>query len=210
LKESRADSIRVMHPLFQVGQGGSIPTSALQLRIEESPLQHAAELNKLWHSALPDLFLPTCNRDVVSFVGTFDGRAFATAIWSGPVSNHHNDGITVELRRFAIAPDAPKFTASRMLGIMARLIAKRMPHIRRLISYQATAVHAGTIYKAAGWTAAHLSKNPKWGTRKRRAPRSAAQRAVAVDGLVPTACTRRPPQIQSDKVRWEKQIGGAA
>ena len=49
----------------------------------------------------------------------------------------------------AIASDAPKYTATRMLSIMVKRIKKEFPDIVRLISYQDTEVHKGTIYKAA-------------------------------------------------------------
>jgi hypothetical protein len=91
-----AESIRVMHPLFQGEQGGSIPTSALQLHF--------------------------CDID-----------------------------LRLELRRFAIAPDAPRNTGSRMLSWMTREIKKRRPEIGGVLSYQDCDVHQGTIYKAAGW-----------------------------------------------------------
>jgi len=45
-----------------------------------------------------------------------------------------------------------------MIGWMAKDIRKRIPKVTRLISYQDTDVHAGTIYKAAGWTATNLSQ----------------------------------------------------
>jgi hypothetical protein len=51
----------------------------------------------------------------------------------------------------AIAPDAPKNTASRMLGWMARNIAKRFPEVTTLVSYRDCDAHLGTIYAASGW-----------------------------------------------------------
>ncbi|MGD0591078.1 MAG: hypothetical protein ABSA44_09805 [Bacteroidota bacterium] len=62
----------------------------------------------------------------------------------------------------AIAPDAPRYTASRMLGIMAKLIKSKFPQIINLISYQDKEVHKGTIYKAAGWKAIQEHKGGSW------------------------------------------------
>ena len=87
-----------------------------------------------------------------------------------------------ELRRLAIAPDAPKNTASRMLRIMARMIAKKRPNTKTLISYQDTEVHTGGIYKAAGWSPVVKGKVSEkgWNTRSPHAMQSVA-----------------------DKIRWE-------
>lgn len=201
---SRAESIRVMHPLFQAGQGGSIPTSALSLVISECRWEVAAGLNARWHSVLPVCDKGSMSRGMAKFyVAEHDGIAYAVAIWSSPVTQFQDDGKTIELRRLAISDDAPKNTASRMLAVMTRLLRRAFPDATRLISYQAVAVHAGTIYKAAGWFPTSLTKHSDWGTRKRRQPRSARQRANAVDGHVETPSTRRPPQVVSDKQRWE-------
>ncbi len=204
---NRAESIRVMHPLFQAGEGGSTPTSALSLVVDTLDFETAAKLNAAWHSVLPEMDKGSGKRGMaVCYCAYFDNLIYAVAIWSSPVNQTVDDGKTIELRRLAIAPDAPKNTASRMLAIMARLLKVRFPQCERLISYQATAVHAGTIYKAAGWTATSLTKFSPWGTRKRRPPRSAKQRAAAIDGYVNTPSTRRHPQVVSDKQRWERQI----
>lgn len=193
-----AENIRVMYPLLQAGKGGSIPTSALLLKIHEIDFDTAAKLNATWHSVLPEIDKGTGKRGMaVCYAAEFDNMIFAVAIWSSPVASAVDDGKTIELRRLAIAPDSPKNTASRMLAVMARLLAKRFPCVWRLVSYQAVSVHAGTIYKAAGWTDANYSKNPKWGTRKRRKRASGFRTAPS---------TRKPPQIVSDKIRWEKYL----
>ena len=202
-----AGDVVAAYPLFQGDGGGSIPTSALSLRVDVITFDLAAELNGRWHSALPVIDKGSGRRGMAVCYGAFaDERVVAVAIWSSPVTNHVDDGHTIELRRLAICDEAPKNTASRMLAVMARLLKAKFPQANRLISYQATAVHRGTIYRAAGWVNTHLSKNPKWGTRQRRRPRSEKQRAAAVDGYVNTPSTRKPPQIESDKVRWEKVL----
>lgn len=193
---TRVESVdRSAHPLFQAGGGGSNPTSTLQLTVEECNPHRCAELNKAWHSALPHLELPTVKGKAVCYWATHEGRVFAVAAWSDPVAPSQDDGTTVELRRFAIATDAPKNTGSRMLRIMASMVFKKFAAVQRLISYQANAIHEGTIYAAAGWTQENVSKHAEWGIRKRR------KRAA---GFVVAPSTRRPSQIQSDKVRWAK------
>jgi hypothetical protein len=155
------DSIREVCPLFQVEGGGAIPTSPLQLNFHETTMMIACKLNALWHSRLPKIGLSHLRRYASRklttryYVAEFDGTYFAVAIWSSPIALIFNNTGAYELRRLAIAPDAPKNTASRMLGWMKRDIKKKMPEVTRLISYQDTAVHSGTIYKAAGWNLIH-------------------------------------------------------
>ena len=150
----RAGGVEVAYPLFQAGGGGSIPTSALSLRIEEIPMRLAQDLNARWHSMLPrtDLGNLLCGNTSVAYGAEFDGTWYACAIWSQPIIRAMCDGQTIELRRLADGPQAPKNTASRMLAIMRRLLKRKWPHLTRAVSYLAVDVHKGTIYKAAGWT----------------------------------------------------------
>ena len=85
----------------------------------------------------------------------------------------------------AVSEDAPKNTASRFLKIMGLIIFKKLPHIYKLISYQDTRVHTGTIYKASGWTPTNKTKFLSWKNRKD---------------------FNRSDQSKADKIRWEKQI----
>jgi hypothetical protein len=146
-----ADDVRVACPLFHAEYGGANPTSALQLRIVKINPQSAMRMNRLWHSRVPEI----ANWRMCQAYGAVHQNIFyAVALWSNASNqNMHAEGC-YELRRFAIAPDAPKNTASRMLSVMVRLIRKDRPEVKRLISYQDTAVHTGTIYKASGWTCA--------------------------------------------------------
>lgn len=157
------DSIRVVHPLFQEEGGGSTPTSPLQLEIETAPFSYARQLNELWHSRLPRMetgFIT--NQPFLCFVAKYGGVAFASAIWSNPVAANLPQHEYLELRRFAIAPDAPRYTASRMLSIMVRFIRKNRPAVTRLISYQDVEAHKGTIYRASGWIPGGTHKGGSW------------------------------------------------
>lgn len=183
----RADSARVAQPLFQEENGGSIPTSALSLWFMECNVETAIRLNRLWHSRLPKVIASNITRSPhnVCYVAEFDGIYYATAIWTNPVARLLPQHTWLELRRLAIAPDAPKNTATRMLGWMAKDIGKRFQGIERLISYQDCDVHSGTIYKAAGWVEGNLSKGDDW-IRSNR--------------------SRNKSQSSSPKRRWEKQL----
>ncbi|MBT9165278.1 MAG: hypothetical protein DDT23_01293 [candidate division WS2 bacterium] len=86
----------------------------------------------------------------------------------------------------AISPEAPRFTATWMLGKMVRDIKKRFPEIAKLISYQDVEVHKGTIYVAGGWIKHSTeTKFMSWNTEKRK---------------------RNKPQSKANKVRWELAI----
>jgi len=67
------------------------------------------------------------------------------------------------------------------LSIMIKLIRRKFPDIKRLISYQDTDVHKGTIYKASGWEIGAQTPYTSWNkTRK-----------------------RNKSQSKSTKIRWE-------
>lgn len=100
------DSIRVMHPLFHTGEGGSTPTSPLQMRIERIPFQIAQRLNMLWHSRLPRLGTGCIKRmPFLCYGAVYEGRIYAIAIFSNPVARNLPQHTWLELRRLAVAPD---------------------------------------------------------------------------------------------------------
>lgn len=165
-----ADDARIACPLFQAEYGGETPTSALQLRFSACAETVFKSLNGAWHSRLPKI---GNSHFRVCYLAEAGNVIFAVAAWSNPVARLLPQLEWLELRRFAIAEDAPKYTASRMLGWMRRDIAKRFPAVVKLISYQDLDAHKGTIYKASGWKHAENFK-PRargwigWGTRPRK------------------------------------------
>lgn len=174
-----ADGVRVAQPLFQEAGSGSIPTSALDLWIVTIDFDTAKQLNRLWHSRLPRLGTgAVINMPYLCFAAEFDGLYYATGIWSNPVARNLPQDTWLELRRLAIASDAPRNTASRMLAIMTRRIRKDLPSVTTLVSYQDTSVHTGGIYRAAGWKATTISAEGDNWTRKKR-PRPKAQSEAA-------------------------------
>ena len=135
---------------FQFPDGGSSPTSTLQvkqLRIDRCDISHAVSLVKQWHSRLPEC----TNIAMIAFRAHYLNVTYAVAIWSN-CSARLLPQEWMELRRMACRPESPKNTASRMLSIMTKLIPQYFPTCPKVISYQDTEVHTGTIYKAAGWT----------------------------------------------------------
>lgn len=190
---TRAGGVAVAFPLFQEEGGGSIPTSALSLRIEEINMRLAQELNARWHSMLPrtDLGNLLCGNTSVAYGALFDNAWWAVAIWSQPIIRSMCDGETIELRRLAISDQAPKNTASRMLAVMRRLVKQKFPQVAKAISYLAVDVHSGTIYKAAGWIPVGDIVNAR---PQRFSNRNKKTRATG------------PLQTTSRKQRWETRL----
>lgn len=196
MNDIRAEGDRVAHPLFQAEGGGSTPTSALSagvLRFRPCEKDHAVAMTRLWHSRLPNT---QAGPWMYAFCAEHAGVTYAVALWNTPSARclpQH----WIELRRMACAPDAPKNTPSRFLAWMTRWLVANAPQHERAISYQDTAVHAGTIYKAAGWTPAYTSK-PR--VRDRSGKRAGTERMyrwnINGDGADASA-----------KVRWELDIG---
>ena len=190
------DCIRVVHPLFQEEGDGSTPISPLQFHVGEISSALAVRLNEQWHSRLPTVIRGNIDRNThsVCFGAEYANRFYAVAIWSSPVAGRllTKGEHWLELRRFAIADDAPRNTASRLLSIMTKMIRRKYPEIVRLISYQDTEAHAGTIYKAAGWKAMHRVCDTNWGLRG--GPHSRKRNPVNAPGV---------------KVRWELIVRAA-
>ena len=161
------DGIRVVHPLFQGEGDGAIPISPLQLHVDRVSPELAARLNEAWHSRLPKI---DNYKNCIAYGAVFANHFYAVALWSDPVARLLNGRGWFELRRMAIAADAPKNTGSRMLKIMRLLLAKERPDVTRLISYQDVGVHLGTIYKAAGWTVETKPRFRSWTSPSRARP----------------------------------------
>jgi hypothetical protein len=162
-----------------------IPTSPRHMRVLQIGVDESMRYNELWHSRLPmtDKGNLTRNRHYTFYGAEYKDHCFATAIWTTPVANNRlsSDETWLELRRLAIAPDAPKYTATWMISKMIKLIKKKFPEVTKLISYQDTEVHTGTIYAAANWHKTGSTKGIEWNSKTR---------------------VRKPSQSTADKVRW--------
>lgn len=181
------DSVRVAHPLFQVEGSGSTPTSPLQLHVGRISEDLAIDLNLLWHSRLPVIAKSNILRTKRNLClgAEYLGIWYASIILSDPVARAFNDKPWMELRRMAIAPDAPPNTGSRLLKVIVSIIKRRMPEVEKIISYQDESVHCGTIYKAAGWNPTFVG-GTSWNNKVRK----------RIDG----------PAAGSPKTRWEKAL----
>ena len=149
------------------------PESCKKLNLREIGVDFAMKHNELWHSRLPVTSHSNMIRNAhkVFYGAEYKDHCFAVAMWTDPVAANRmsKDHVWLELRRLAIAPDAPKFTATWMISKMVKDIKNRFPDVSMLVSYQDTEVHTGTIYKAANWKLDIVSKFKDWSneTRKR-------------------------------------------
>ena len=159
---SQVEQIRIARPLFWNDECGSIPDSCKQLEIVQISRYLARDLNALWHSRLPHYDTGFCLNSIISFGAVFKNVVYAVAIWTNPVAASLPQHEWLELRRMAISPDAPKFTATRMLSRMQKMIYSKMPQVTTLVSYQDMEVHNGTIYKAANWIASGVHSGGSW------------------------------------------------
>ncbi len=178
--------------------GGSQPTSPHQFVVREIPLERACLLNSVWHSRLPIISVTSCTRCRNRFAYGFyyQDECWAVAIWTSPIAIIKDNDRLLELRRYAIRPGCPPNTATWGLGVMVRLIRKKYPQIKRLISYQDTAVHKGTIYKAGNW------RMRKW-----------CRQAMGISAKKGRACasaqwekSRKEVQAPTPKIRWEYDL----
>jgi hypothetical protein len=163
-----------------------IPSSPKQLVLVTTTAKVASDLNAKWHSRLPEIHWSNIvrNRNFKCYIAKFKFKTLAVAIWSSPVSQTFDLETVLELRRLAISPDAPKFTATWMLGKMVKRLKIDLPNINRLISYQDEEVHKGTIYKAGNWVATSKVPFRTWTLTRQR----------------------NPDQSQASKTRWEYHL----
>lgn len=177
------------YKLFEFTEYTNPPNSPKQLEIKEIGAKFACELNSKWHSRLPIIDWSNVVRNTyyICFGAIYNNDYYAVGIWSSPVAqNRFKDGKNIlELRRLAINELAPKYTATRMISQMVKIIYKNMKNINRLISYQDVEVHSGTIYKASNWFIAQTTEGISWTTKNRK---------------------RNIEQTLSNKIRWEYKL----
>jgi hypothetical protein len=165
------------------------PPKASMLTVRKCHIETARHFNSLWHSRLPYTQRGPWK---VAFSASYRNNVFAVALWHNS-SARNLPKEWLELRRLAVAPNAPHCTASYMLAKMTRWIRVNMPDIEKLISYQDKDVHKGTIYKAAGWI-------PAWETIARVRDRSKFRRGT---GRYYRSNSNGAEPNSSGKIRWE-------
>ena len=159
----------------------------LNIEIQETSAAVACKLNEIWHSRLPQLHPSNVwrSKKYICFLFTMDQAVVGVGIWSSPVARMLSNKTLLELRRLALNEHCPKNTATYVIARMVKKIKEKFPEIEKLISYQDTEVHLGTIYKAANWKEANISTGGEW-SRKSRG--------------------REKVQTSVPKVRWEYSL----
>lgn len=150
-------------PLFQGEDGGSSPTSPLQLRFKEIRHDTALSAYKLWHYLGGTNFISKMN------FGAYSNGLLCGAISYGPPNATDLKGYWDrntqmnwwEIKRLAMSPICPKNSESRMIGVSLRLLKQKMI-VRGVVTYADTAQkHEGTIYKATGFLCLGKTKPKK-------------------------------------------------
>ena len=146
-------SLSVERPLFQAEDGGSIPTSPLQLELREIDRKRAMQCYDRWHYLGSVGFISTYD------LGVFKGGELYGCISMGSPSAKVMKGLYTpdtqdgwwEIKRLALSDDLPKNSESRVIAIAIRLIRKAR-NVKGIITYADDGVgHVGTIYKATGF-----------------------------------------------------------
>lgn len=157
--------------------------------LEETRAQIACMLNELWHSRLPKIHWSNIVRPgrYACYVIKYKQAVVGTAIWSRAVAGNRfkDEDKILELRRLALSDVCPKNTATFVISQMIKLLKQKFPQVKRLISYQDTEVHNGTIYKASNWTPVTDVPLLDWNNKNRK---------------------RNALQSNARKIRWEYNL----
>ncbi|OHD19943.1 MAG: hypothetical protein A2Y38_00595 [Spirochaetes bacterium GWB1_59_5] len=184
------ESYRFSQPLFACDVVfPDLGIRARHLSFERCGTTLAVSLTREWHSRLPNVQAGPWQ---YAFRMHYQDMTFAVALWNNP-SARTLPAHWMELRRMACAPDSPRNTASRFLSLMVGWLKANRPDAERCISYQDTAVHQGTIYKAAGWQIGYVAKARDRDRSKSRAGTNRAYRSD-MNGQAPAG---------AEKIRWE-------
>lgn len=150
-------------PLFQGGDGGSIPTSALQLYFREIGSPTASKAYSAWHYLGDQGFVSQIN-----FGAYWEGK-LEGAITYGPPNatdlsgfwDRHTQGDWWEIKRLVMSPLCPKNSESRFIAITIKMLRK-IATVKGIVTYADDGQgHQGTIYKASGFKALGMTAPKK-------------------------------------------------
>ncbi len=143
------DSLKVEHPINQLEEGGSIPTSPLQLTIVECKFCDIRHIFEEFHYKKAHM-----GGGISWCLGALYRNKFLAGIVIGKPRHDKKYSKSlkcVELRRMACIDALPKNTESWLLAKVIWWL-KKNTDIQRVISYSDKSVgHVGTIYKAANF-----------------------------------------------------------
>ena len=148
-----ADSSTVELPLFQGEDGGSIPTSALQLYYKEIEVNTAVKAYAKWHYLGEQGFISQVN------YGAYWNGKMEGAITYGPPNatdlagywEKHTQAAWWEIKRLVMSPLCPKNSESRFIAITIKMLCKKCI-VNGIVTYADDSQgHTGVIYKASGF-----------------------------------------------------------
>ncbi len=145
-----AGSGMATRPLFQEGDGGSIPTSAHKLVFQKIGYREAMDFvitHHYLHRTAPTSysFGAVWQRELVGVLTI--GKPASHTLING-VAGKENGHRVYELNRLVLLDEMPKNSESRFIGWCLRQLPKDLI----LVSYADTAFgHTGIVYKATGW-----------------------------------------------------------
>lgn len=150
----RGDDVVVTCSLFQVKNGGSIPTSPHQLKLSLIEKKEAALSYLKWHYFGSKGFLASHNFGVF-----FEGELVGSISYGIPNARNikgffdsKSQSQWLELTRLALSPVCPKNSESRVIAISLKLLQKMRPSLLGVITYADTAQgHTGGIYRASNF-----------------------------------------------------------
>ena len=153
MKKVSVESVTATRPLFQMGEGGSIPTSTHQLWLELISNRQANTVYAQYHYLADTPFISS-----ISFGVFFGGELHGALSWgppAGKVMKGLYDEVTQrswwELKRLALSDLCPKNSESRVIALCIKLIRKQY-NVAGILTYADDSVgHKGTIYKACGF-----------------------------------------------------------
>ena len=143
----------VEQSLFQVEDGGAIPTSTLQLRLKEINKLTASNFYKRWHYLGETDFISTIN-----YGAYYDGWLVGVISYGSPnakkmrglYDENTQDGWW-EIKRLAMTDDMPKNSESRFIAISTKLLRKSFKVVGMITLADDGVGHTGTIYRASGF-----------------------------------------------------------
>ncbi len=149
----RGDSITVEQSLFQETDGGSIPTSPHQFKLEVIDKNRASGCYDKWHYLGSQGFIST-----VDFGVTTNGYLWGCISFGSPNAKVLKGYWTpetqegwFEIKRLALSDSLPKNSESHTIAVAIRLLRK-MFDVKGIVTYADSGVgHVGTIYKASGF-----------------------------------------------------------
>ena len=147
------DSLTGQGTLFQQGDGGSTPTSPLQISAKDLVVFRVPMSVADRYSIERHYLHRTAKNSKIAFGVRVKHEHIlrGVVIWGSPVAKI-NQVVYMELRRMFLEDCLPKNSESRVMAICIRAIKKLFPKVKLLISYSDLSQgHRGIIYKASGW-----------------------------------------------------------